>query len=166
MMILATDVDYKKQGAVAAGVMFNSWSQAVAGFEGTSHVREVEDYESGQFYKRELPCLLALVQEHQLNPKVIIVDGFVFLNSDKKPGLGKYLYDALQRQVAIIGVAKNAHQAIPSEWAVLRGESRKPLYVSAVGIELKQAQQNILSMAGDFRMPTLLKRVDSLCRSG
>lgn len=164
-MILAIDVDYKSHGAVAAGIGFSAWSQASADFEVISHIGEVADYESGQFYKRELPCLLALIEEHRLQPEVIIVDGFVYLDQQQKPGLGKHLYDALCGEVAVIGVAKNAHREIPSEWGVYRGESRKPLFVSSVGIQLDIAQQNILSMAGKFRMPTLLKQADSLCRT-
>lgn len=164
-MILATDVDYKSQGAVAAGIGFSAWSQTSSDFELVSHISEVADYESGQFYKRELPCLLALIEEHRLQPKVIIVDGFVYLDQQQKPGLGKHLYDALGGRVAVIGVAKNAHQEIPNEWGVYRGESCKPLFVSSVGIQLDVAQQNILSMAGKFRMPTLLKQADSLCRA-
>ena len=48
---------------------------------------------------------------------------------------------------------------------VLRGESKKPLYITAKGIDLHKAAEFIQKMHGDFRIPTLLKLVDSLGRS-
>jgi deoxyribonuclease V len=46
---------------------------------------------------------------------------------------------------------------------VLRGQSRQPLFVTSVGLE-DDAAQCVRKMHGEFRMPTLLKRVDQLCR--
>jgi len=43
----------------------------------TTVVEKVEGYKSGEFYKRELPCIKALLEEHNLTPDCIIVDGFV-----------------------------------------------------------------------------------------
>jgi deoxyribonuclease V len=40
------------------------------------------------------------------------------------------------------------------------------LYITAEGIELETAKEYIHAMQGDFRLPTLLKRVDQLCRQG
>ena len=42
----------------------------------------------------------------------------------------------------------------------------RPLYVSAVGVDLVNAADNIRRMHGPHRLPTLLKQVDGLCRAG
>ncbi len=95
---------------------------------------------------------------------LLIIDGFVHLGLDKRPGLGRYLWDKLGRTKPVIGVAKTAFKDTPPDTAVWRGKSLKPLYVTAVGIPLEEAKAKIRSMAGSYRIPTLLKRVDSLCR--
>jgi deoxyribonuclease V len=47
---------------------------------------------------------------------------------------------------------------------VQRGHSRRPLYVSAAGIDAETAARYIQDMHGTYRLPTLLRRVDQLCR--
>ncbi len=163
-MILATDVHYHDVGATAAGVLFNDWRDAVAQQTLTLKIKKVKPYVSGQFYQRELPCLLALVEQIDRPLECIIVDGFVYLDRQKSPGLGQYLYHALEGKVAVVGVAKSAFRDSSVDTQVLRGKSRNPLYVTSVGIELADAKRFVAAMAGDFRLPTLLKQVDSLCR--
>lgn len=165
-MILATDVHYFDQYAIAAGVLFKSWGSADIEQLMTVKIDTIEPYESGQFYKRELPCLLTLLEKIEVKLDIIIVDGFVHLNANKKAGLGKYLYDAVGEKVAIIGVAKNAYTDAADNIQIYRGESKKPLYITAEGIELETAKESIHAMHGAFRLPTLLKRVDQLCRQG
>lgn len=164
-MILAVDVDYRATGATVAGVLFHAWSDTQASQEITVNVAQVAPYISGQFYKRELPCILALLQQLPTQPKIIVVDGHVFLGAAQKAGLGKYLYDALGGKVAVIGVAKRGFKGGSAETHIYRGQSLTPLYVTAVGIPPAQARTHILTMAGNYRLPTLLKRVDQLCRS-
>lgn len=77
-MILAVDVQYLKSGAVAAGLQFEDWSDEAPAGEYVSVIDTVAPYEPGQFYKRELPCILALLQEHSLSPSTIVVDGYVY----------------------------------------------------------------------------------------
>lgn len=48
--------------------------------------------------------------------------------------------------------------------SILRGESKNPLFISAVGLPLPQAAAQIAQMEGTYRIPTLLKRVDSESR--
>ena len=163
-MLLAIDVQYTQSTAFVAGVVFNQWSSATIESEHVSVVENVEDYVPGSFYKRELPCILTLLQEHQLHPNTIIIDGYVYLNGTDKPGLGKHLYDALQQQVEIIGVAKKPFAGIPASFALLRGSSEKPLYITASGSSAK-AKQCISKMTGENRIPTILKRADQLCRA-
>ena len=128
-------------------------------------IKGVEGYKPGKFFKRELPCILKLIEEHQLRPGCIVIDGFVFLDGISEAGLGKYLYDALEGNVIVIGVAKNRYKNIDSKYEIYRGSSRKPLYVTVIGIDIEQAKRNILAMHGKFRLPTMIKRVDQMCRS-
>ena len=46
-----------------------------------------------------------------------------------------------------------------------RGKSQTPLFITAAGIDVHTAASFIQSMHGKFRIPTLLKQVDQLCRS-
>jgi deoxyribonuclease V len=164
-MILAVDVHYADHHAVVAGVLFDDWPDAVPQREFITRVAVHAPYEPGQFYRRELPCILQLMVENDLEPDCIIVDGFVYLDGYREPGLGKHLYDALEGKVAVIGVAKSAFHGIPAEFAIYRGESRKPLYVTAAGIDIEEAKRCIAMMHGSHRQPTLLKRADWLCRN-
>ncbi len=164
MRILATDVHYTEPGAVAAGVLFDAWRAAAPLRTVTSRLDTVEAYAPGAFYRRELPCLLALLREHALHPDVIVVDGHVFLDDAGRAGLGKHLFDALDGHVPVIGVAKTAFAGMDARFAVLRGDSARPLYVTAAGLPLAEAQAHVRTMHGAHRVPTLLKAVDRLCR--
>ena len=48
---------------------------------------------------------------------------------------------------------------------VFRGSSKNPLYITAIGIDKNAAQQHILEMYGEFRIPKLLKELDQLTRN-
>ncbi len=163
-MILAMDVQYADKEAVVAGVLFERWQDAEPIRDLTATVTNIAPYEPGSFYKRELPCILHLINQYHLFPTYIIVDGYVFLDGASRPGLGKYLFDALNQSIPIIGVAKRRFKGIDASYGVLRGESLTPLYVTAVGIEVVEAQRLVGLMHGRYRIPTLLKRVDQLCR--
>lgn len=159
--IAAVDVDYRADHALAACVVFADWADAEPAVTHTVRVSPVADYESGQFYKRELPCLLAALQQVELPLRAVVVDGFVTLSGGKK-GLGAYLQDAIETPV--IGVAKNPFRgadAVP----LLRGDSKKPLWIGATGIETSAAVAAIAAMHGPYRFPTLLRLVDQLCRA-
>ena len=93
----------------------------------------------------------------------MIIDGYVWLGG-QRPGLGGHLHEVLGQQVAIIGVAKTQFAGAEPVELVLRGQSRTPLYVSAVGMDLATAASHIRAMHGPHRIPTLLKRVDQLSR--
>ena len=163
-MILAVDVQYSKNHAIVGGVVFEHWQDEGAQKECVSVIEGVAGYEPGRFFKRELPCILKLIAEHRLEPDCIVVDGFVFLDGFSKAGLGKYLYDALDGRASVLGIAKNRYKNIDSKYGVYRGASRKPLYVTAVGIDLEQAKGNVLAMHGKNRLPTTIRRVDQICR--
>lgn len=161
MNFLAIDVDYRGDTAHVAGVSFSDWTDEIKTCKST--VSGVEDYISGEFYKRELPCILSLIKEHGLNPDCILVDGYVHLEGGK-PGLGKHLFDALNKKVMVIGVAKNPRGGGMKENEVYRGDSEKPLYVTSEGIELYKAKKIVKDMDGPYRIPKLIKLADTLCR--
>jgi len=162
-MKLAVDVQYSQDIAFVAGVLFSDWLSTTPASEYLTKVSDVEEYEPGSFYKRELPCILKLLAEYELEPETIIVDGYVYLDNSGKAGLGKRLYDALKGNVEIIGVAKKAFISIGSECEIYRGCSAKPLYVTSTS-DLGIAKNNVVKMYGENRMPVLLKRADQLCR--
>lgn len=169
MRILALDVAYHDlpdgtQSACVAGLGFNDWTEPVAQASYVSRIAQVAAYEPGAFYKRELPCLLALLQEYALKPECIVIDGYVYLDGRDRPGLGHHLHQALQQQCAVIGVAKSSFAGIDPACAIYRGDSSKALFITCAGMDLAQAQAAIAAMHGAYRMPDLLKQVDSLCR--
>ena len=94
-----------------------------------------------------------------------MIDGYVYLGVQQTVGLGQHLYAALVDKIPVIGVAKNEFKGTPKEFEILRGQSTKPLYVSAIGIELTQAKKNVQTMYGKYRIPELLKQVDRLSRT-
>ena len=163
-MILAVDVQYSGNNAKVAGVAFENWCDQKAQKEYVSLFEGVADYEPGNFFKRELPCILRLLTEHALEPDCIVVDGFVFLDGYSKAGLGKHLYDALNGIVSVVGVAKKRFKDIGMDFAIYRGSSRRPIYVTSIGMDIEQAKENIYNMYGQHRLPALLKRVDQICR--
>ena len=163
-MLACVDVQYQDDNAAAACLTFSDWTSSASLQEFTAEISGVEPYVSGEFYRRELPCLLEVLARLPELPEVVVIDGYVWLG-DHKPGLGAYLFEALAGRVPIVGVAKTSHlQASPSV-EIFRGESRTPLLISAVGIGLEEAASLVSSMNGSFRIPTLLKKVDQLARA-
>ena len=136
MTILAIDVDYRPDGgAVAAGVLFADWTSVGVERTVTKAIEAVLPYQSGQFFQRELPCILELLSEAAIEPDIIVVDGYVWLGPDRRPGLGAHLFRALNGEVPIVGVAKTRFADTPAETEVFRGTSRRPVYVTSAGIE-------------------------------
>ena len=163
-MILAVDVDYRSDKAVAAGLVFEKWSDKESIKEIVVSIPQVKEYIPGRFYQRELPCIKALLKELDTDIECIIVDGYVYLGPDDAPGLGAHLFNALEGSVAVIGVAKKPFKDPPKNAELLRGKSKRPLYVTAQGIDVAVAKQYIAKMHGKNRIPTLLKQVDQLCK--
>lgn len=161
-MIAAFDVHYYNNGlARAAAILFNRYSAAEVEATHTAMLSNVADYLPGSFYLRELPCILHLLEQVERLPTEMIVDGYVMLGD--RPGLGRHLFDAFNGGIPVIGVAKN-HFAGTECREVLRGKSRKPLYITAAGVEENEAAARVQSMHGAHRIPTLLKKVDLLAR--
>jgi deoxyribonuclease V len=163
-MIACTDVHYTNTHAVAACILFHDWSDTYPDLAITERVDAPAPYEPGRFFLRELPPLLSVISKLTVRPEVIIIDGYVWLGDWDHPGLGAHLHKALGKTGAVIGVAKNPFRPGPAVQSVRRGTSASPLYVSAAGMDLNEAAARIVDLHGEFRVPTLLKRVDRLCR--
>ncbi len=92
---------------------------------------------------------------------MIVVDGYVILNDEGKHGLGGYLYESLSQKIPIIGVAKRSFINNKKHVReVFRGDSKNPLYISSIGIDVDEAVKCIQEMHGQFRMPDLLRIMD------
>ena len=165
-MILAFDTHYFDDKAKTVAVQFKDWTDEEPNHVYSETLTGIAAYESGLFYKRELPCILSLLKQVDLTTiHMIIIDGFVVLDDEGALGLGGYVYEALDRQLPIIGVAKNNFAKIDAlKIPVLRGDSKKPLYITSKGIDIEQAASYIQKMHGEYRFPTLLKGVDRLGR--
>lgn len=159
-MNACVDVYYYDNHAVAAGILFTNWTDSIPTAQYSAVIPEKEPYIPGQFYRRELPCILKVLERVSESVEVILIDGYVWLDNFKSPGLGWYLYDRLNRKIPVIGIAKSRYKRSNVANEVIRGNSRKPLYVTAVGIDQRLAAANIAQMHGKFRIPTLLKKVD------
>jgi deoxyribonuclease V len=163
-MIAATDVHYFNNSAVAGAILFEYWRSGQPAIAVRQSLTKVEPYEPGHFYKSELPCLLKVLERVKNQFEMVIIDGYVWLDAENRPGLGVYLQQALGENIPIIGVAKSKFKEALYAKSVLRGRSSRPLYVTAIGIGVAVAAKHIENMHGRHRIPTLLRVVDMLCR--
>ena len=177
MKKLVFDIAYneKENTAKTAAVEFNDFSDDVAS-KTYIHISPIQsEYIPGQFYKRELPAIVALIENkigwEKLKSEydLIMVDGLYQLGPDH-PGLGaklkEYLLEKQNIDIEVIGVAKTYfHDCEKVAELVYRGQDAvKPLYVNG-SIPKKAYADVIKNMAGRFKLPTLIKLVDSICRS-
>lgn len=165
-MIGFFDVYYNDDGtAQGACILTDTFNDDVPKEEHIVTIDKVEPYESGFFYKRELPIILKMINVIGKEKfDMIVIDGYVNL-TDKHHGLGYYLYKKLGESIPIIGVAKNKYKTENQSIEILRGFSEKPLFITSIGIEVAKAAKNIGFMRGDNRLPTIIKMADSLSRS-
>ncbi|MDQ1096052.1 MULTISPECIES: endonuclease V [Chryseobacterium] len=107
-MIYAFDTYYYEEYAYTVCIAFEHWESESESEIYSEKIPVVSDYESGAFYKRELPCILSLLSQIPVQKgDVIIVDGYVTLGNNGKIGLGGYLYEAMHQEYPIVGIAKN-----------------------------------------------------------
>jgi len=158
------DVHYRGNRAKAACLTFNAWQSENPVSQYTGIIEHIDKYVPGQFYKRELPCLLQVLGEVRETLEVLVIDGYVWLDADKTPGLGAYLYQALDQLISIIGVAKSRFRGSAHAVEVYRGRSKNPLLITSVGIPPAEAAMCIRDMHGKYRIPRLLKLTDQLGR--
>src|SRR5579871_4973219 len=92
----AVDVHYPAAGgAVAALVIARDPEFATLVTERTVELAAVAPYRPGEFFVRELPALRAVLHDqHAGDLDVLIVDGYVQLDPDGRPGLGAHAHAA------------------------------------------------------------------------
>lgn len=162
-MVTVLDVHYDGNVAYGAAIRVADWSSdeiintVRVPFDG------VKPYKTGSFFKRELPILLKILEMSDWNDNVLVIDGYVTLRTGKS-GLGGYLHEALDRKVAVVGIAKNPFAGNDSAIEVFRGESVRPVFVTSIGLPLDEAASKVAEMAGENRIPAIVKVVDHLAR--
>jgi deoxyribonuclease V len=187
---IAIDTYYYKDRAKTVGVIFNEWTDDSPEKIITSWLSSDKygPYIPGEFYKRELPCIMNLLDKVPdiLDYDAIILDGLARLpiinESDPVEGLGVHLEKALDEKYpnfrnnnphdkdkiygpAIIGVAKSPFSGCDKDSGIVklyRGQAKTPLYINTTWFKesASKAGENIKSMAGDYRIPKLLKILD------
>jgi deoxyribonuclease V len=161
---VAVDAHYLGTGAARAAAVVAAdpaFSHVLA--ERTAVVPETEPYRPGQFYRRELPVLRAVLGGIGALG-LLVVDGYVDLDPDGRPGLGAHVH--AEFSVPVVGVAKSAFRTATQAIAVRRGSSARPLFVTAAGMPRADAAELVRLMAGRFRVPDALRRADQLARMG
>ncbi|WP_088320407.1 endonuclease V [Kineosporia sp. R_H_3] len=160
----AVDVHYPARGgAVAALVVADDPAFGHVVEERTAVLADVEPYCPGALYLRELPAVLAVLAT-TAPVDLLVVDGYVTLDPDGTPGLGARAHARLG--IPVVGVAKTAYRSATHAVPVLRGAASRPLLVTAAGTTAAAAADLVRAMAGPYRLPTALQRVDRLCREG
>jgi deoxyribonuclease V len=91
---------------------------------------------------------------------LLIVDGYVDLDPDGRPGLGAHAH--AEFGVPVIGLAKTRFAPAVHAVPVVRGNATRPLYVTTVGIPQPDATDLVRTMTGKFRLPDALRRIDNL----
>jgi deoxyribonuclease V len=156
-MKLVMDVHLQGDTARVAAVAFDDWTA----FEGTRNyvlaVEHVQKPVKGEADLRALPWLVQLLDANRLQPEAIVLDGFVHLDAQETPGLGRRLHDTLGGRVAVIGVSKTGFKDTPAQFEVHREEETAPLVVTCAGIDLGAAKARVRMMHGRKRLPTLMK---------
>jgi deoxyribonuclease V len=160
----AVDVHYLRPGgARAAAVVAADAAFASVLAERTAVVPDVTPYRPGEFYRRELPPLRAVLDGID-GLGLLVVDGYADLDPGGRPGLGAHAQ--AEFGIPVIGVAKSAFATATHAIAVLRGTSTRPLFVTAAGMPAADAAELVRRMAGRFRVPDALRRADELARTG
>jgi deoxyribonuclease V len=160
----AADVHYPRDdGARAAAVLAADPAFSVLIAETTAVLTAVAPYHPGMFFARELPPLRAVLSQ-VAGLVLLVVDGYADLDPAGRPGLGAHAH--AEFGVPVIGVAKTAFRTATHAVPVLRGQSRRPLFVTAAGMPAKEAAALVAGMAGRFRLPDALRRADALARTG
>jgi deoxyribonuclease V len=118
-------------------------------------------YRPGEFYLRELPPLRAVCRAAG-SLTLIVIDGYVDLDPEGRPGLGARVHGEFG--VPVIGVAKTMFRSATHAAEIHRGRSARPLFVTAAGMTVGDAADLIRNMSGPYRLPDALRTVDRLAR--
>ncbi|MGH3151901.1 MAG: endonuclease V [Streptosporangiaceae bacterium] len=160
----AVDVHYPSTGGARAAAFLAidaAFMHVLA--ERTAMVAQVPAYQSGEFYRRELPPLRAVLADLS-GLGLLVIDGYADLDPSGRPGLGAHAH--AEFGIPVIGVAKSRFHTATHAVVVVRGSSVRPLFVTAAGMPAGDAADLVRRMAGCYRMPDALRRADALARAG
>lgn len=159
----AVDVHYDDGGhARAALVVCQELTFSTTTSEYVADISRAAPYEPGALYKRELPCIRAVLA-HAPRLELLVIDGYATLDIQGRPGLGAHVAHAIG--VPVIGIAKTPFRTATHAIEVVRGGATRPLYVTtAGGVTDADAARIVANMSGPHRLPTALARVDNLAR--
>ena len=173
-MIIAFDTYYYDGYSYTVGGIFESWASNNASYYVTSKRKCTDaEYDSGELYK--LSCIMQCISMIKLdNIDAIIINGFAWLSDDGKElvkGLGAKLFNSIKviygNEIDVIGISKSKyHVQIPNCLEVTHGiECKVPLYITCSNIENTNHYSVLVSrMHGDFRIPTILRLIDTKAR--
>jgi len=160
----AVDVHYLSTGGARAAAVLAAdaaFAHVLAGR--TALVPQVPPYRPGEFYRRELPPLRAVLDDLD-GLGLLVADGYADLDPGGRPGLGAYAH--AEFGIPVIGVAKSRFGTATHAVPVLRGSSARPLFVTAAGMPAADAADLARRMAGRYRLPDALRRADTPARTG
>lgn len=161
-LVGAVDVHYPPAGGGRAALVLSPFDTfAPVAAERVMWLDTVAPYQPGSFFLRELPAIRSVV-DGAPPLRLLLVDGYCDLDPSGRPGLGAHVHDSLG--IAVIGVAKTAFHTATHAVPVFRGRSANPLHVTAAGFPLDAAARLVAAMAGPYRLPDALRRVDALAR--
>ena len=156
-MKLVMDFQIHGDHALVAAVAFDDWAAPEGTKNYSLRVGHVERPPKGELDLRALPWLVQLLDANGLQPEAIVLDGFVHLDAQETPGLGRRLHDTLGGRVAVIGVSKSGFKDTPEQFEIHREEETAPLVITCAGIDLGAAKARVRTMHGRKRLPTLMK---------
>ena len=163
-VFVAADVHYLASGGARAAAVVAAdtfFSYLIA--DRIAVVPEVEPYQPGRFYLRELPPLRAVL-DGLSGLGLLMVDGYADLDPFGRPGLGAHAHAELG--IPVIGVAKSRFRTATHAMPVLRGSSARPLFVTSAGMPRADAADLVRRMTGRYRSPDVMRRADTLARAG
>lgn len=156
-MKLTIAIHFDAAQAQAAAVAFEAWDSPEATQTYVTHIAHVDKPARGELDLRALPCAMQLLSEHKLAPELILIDGFVHLDGNETPGLGRHLFQALGGTTPVIGLSKTNRPGLSAQFEVMREEEAKPLIVTCAGLDIGAAKARLRAMHGRKVVPTLMK---------
>ena len=158
-MKLVMDAHIQGDTAIVAAVAVDDWAAAEGTRSYSLHIAHVEKPAKGELDLRALPWFIQLLEANRLQPEVVVLDGFVHLDTQDTPGLGLRLHDTLGGRVAVIGVSKSLFKGAdtPDQYCIFREDETPPLVITSAGIDLGAAKARVRMMHGRKRAPTLMK---------
>jgi hypothetical protein len=131
-MIAALDVHYDEtaSSALAAAVVFQNWDDERPLREYTVRCNGIAAYVPGQFFQRELPCLLAVLSEIQEPINVIVIDGYVSLGDKATTGELQCQFPFFKSAPKAISHEHGAAAEVERKWQSLLSHVRSDKYKS------------------------------------